>query len=317
MTVPSEEFPRNAKDVIQRALAHILQDSLLEWYGLQLPRIVQAYPPNVPIIDVHEKVLDAVFRTEDGQLLNVEFQSTPVPSLVRLGNYALHLADKYGCSVRTVVIYLSGVRDAVTDEDWGTIRVHVHNVYLANKNAEDAIRRIQRTRPEDWTIYDDLDLAFLPFMGHRDLTQQQLVAQSVDLLPHIPKTHQSYVGALIAGLTSNFLSADMLNSLKEVIRMTELIRQLEEEAIARGLEKGLQQGREQGLQEGLKEGRHDGQLQAAITILRARFGPLSEAVVTELSCLDATDIMRFLLPKILEVSTLDELLAAIRIDKEH
>ena len=100
-----QDIPHNAKDIIQKVVAEILKDTLIEWFGLEVPSIISVLPNHLPTVAIHERLVDSVFVTADGQLLHLEFQSTSVPSLDRFAHYALSLATTYQRKVRTLVIY--------------------------------------------------------------------------------------------------------------------------------------------------------------------------------------------------------------------
>lgn len=309
----SQELPHNAKDIIQKVLAQVLQDTLIEWYGLDLPPIVSVLPPNLPTWTVHERLVDSVFLTEDGDLLHLEFQSTAIASLDRFAQYALALAVHHHRPVHTVVIYLHPVHNAPTVHDYGSVKITVHNVFITDKDARAAWDRLTHTPSERWTKYDDLDLAFLPFMTDPTTSAEDRARRAVQMLGKLPQEHRRYAAALIAGMTSEFLSPDVLIFLKEVMRMSELIRQLEAEAIERGLqtgyeqglEKGLEQGLNQGLNQGLSQGRMMGYREAALQILEVRFGPINAMTKTQLDAMAPQELLGAI-PQMLAAHSIEE-----------
>ncbi len=306
-----EDIPHNAKDIIQKVLADILKDTLIDWFGLDVPSIVSVLPNHLPTVEIHERAVDSVFVTADGQLLHLEFQSTAVPSLDRFAHYALTLATTHQRKVRTIVIYTAPIHHAPNEIDYGSLKLTVHNIFLAEIDGQATWDRLQNTPAELWTTHDDLDLAFLPFMSDRTTTAEQRAIHAVDHLLSLPAGHRRFAGALIAGMTSTFLDATVVKLIKEAIQMNELIRQLEEEAIERGLSKGFQQGIQQGLQEGLQQGLQQGLQKAAIQLMRTRFGPLDADLIARIESLDSTQLQTVVLAKILEVESLSMLLASL------
>jgi hypothetical protein len=100
------DIPRTAKDRIQKMLAALFRETLTKWYDDQLPPVREIWPNTVSIIQFQEHLLDTVFLLEDGTLLDIEFQSTPVANLVRFAQYALSLYGEHRRQVRTLVVYL-------------------------------------------------------------------------------------------------------------------------------------------------------------------------------------------------------------------
>ncbi len=103
----------------------------------------------------------------------------------------------------------------------------------------------------------------------------------------------------------------------EVMRMSELIRQLEAEAIERGLqtgyeqglekglEKGLEQGLNQGLNQGLSQGRMMGYREAALQILEVRFGPINAMTKTQLDAMAPQELLGAI-PQMLAAHSIEE-----------
>jgi hypothetical protein len=301
-----ERIPRNAKDIIQKIVAEILQDALIEWYGIHSAPIVAALSADVPVVTVQEHLVDSVFLSADGTLLHLEFQSSSVYSLGRFAQYSLALALKYQCKVRTLVIYLYPVADPREKEDYGDIQITVSNVFIASKDAQAVRQRLNNRPSSQWTAYDDLDLAFFPFMTERGTTRHDRVREVTEWLPKLDSDHRRVAAALLVGLTGAFLDTNMLQSLKEVIRMNDLIRELEQEAIDRGITLGMQKGIEQGIQ----QGRLLGQRQILLHVLEARFGVVSSSQKARIESANPDALVEFL-PTLGNYASLDQILDAL------
>ena len=325
MIVSSQELPRNAKDRVQKVLAAALGEVLPQWYDPALPRVVSVLPAHVPLLHVQENLLDSVFLTEDGYILHLEFQSSVEPNLLRFAHYALALIQAHQRPVRTVVIYLGAVTTAPDTADYGSVSLRVRNIFIAARSAETTMARLQIRPVDEWTVFDDLDLAFLPFMHHPRLSQQDLVVESVTLLDRAPSGHQAFIAAAIFGLTGNFLEEPVIQSLKEVIRMRNLLKEFEDEATARGLEQGIRQGIEQGVQRGIEQGIQQGIRQgteqgiqhgvaeSVVAVLTARFGLLDAAPwMPKLSAADPDRLLTVVIPEIVRAENLQEVAEVIQ-----
>ena len=70
-----------------------------------------------------------------------------------------------------------------------------------------------------------------------------------------------------------------------------------QQGLERGLEQGLEQGREQGREQGLAQGEHigvrKGEARVLLTLLRLKFGTVSEAVEARIDQADADTLLRW------------------------
>ena len=275
-----DSIPRAAKDLVQKMIADVFQSSLTEWYGLSDMRIVATRPSAVPLISVQEHLLDRVFELADHSLLHLEFQSTRERTLYRFYRYAVALTLQYQQPVRTVVIYLVPLGDAPTRLELGSVDYTVQNISIAEKDGAATWGHLRTLAPEDWSEGDIMDLAFFPFMED-SRTQAERAILAAELAGTIPGGMGRLASAFIVGLTSSLVEPEVLKSMKEVIRMNDLITELAQEALARGWKEGIEQGRAQGR----VEGRMEGWLEAVLEVLSARFGELPPHMLTRIRTL--------------------------------
>jgi len=177
-----------------------------------------------------------------------------------------------------VVVHLRA-HSAAAGLDLGAVALHLNHVFLAESDGQAAFKRLEAKvgHPDTWEPADYLDLAFLPFMRDPTRTQEERALWAAQLAEQLPEPINRYATAMIIGLTSTFVDPEVLNSLKEVIRMNRLVEELEAEALQRGLEQGIEEGLEKGLEKGLEQGR------VMVTeILTQKFGPLPQDVLARL-----------------------------------
>lgn len=307
----TEDLSRQAKDVVQKLIADVHRNTLVNWYGLSDVHIVETLPSSVPMVSVHEHVMDRVFLTATGDILHLEFQSHPQTDLRRFLAYAVALIHAHGRPVRTVVVYLYPARTVPSRLDGGSVQFHVHNIMIADKSGPTTWQHLQQLAAAEWTDTDILDLTFYPFMNDVQ-TRAARALQAAQLATMLPRTIQRRVGALMLGLTSTFLDAEVVKLLKEVLKMNDLVRELEDEAIQRGWQRGiaqgLEEGRQKGWQEGRQEGRQEGTLTALQTLIIARFGSIPATLESVLKGLTEAQMLN-LMPQVLSSTTVDELQA--------
>ena len=289
------DIPRQAKDIIQRVLIRTLRDAVVAWHGLDVPPIVEELSPDLARVTIRQMTADAVFRTEDGAILHIEFQSQPVDTLERFLEYAVALTVMYHAAVRTVVVYLGPAPHAPAVLDRGAVRFSVRNVLVAERDGDATWERLvaHAAAGTAWTPTDLLDLAFLPFMRAHASTQVARAVAAAKLAETLPDPWRLSATALLVGISSRFLDRSVLQSLKEVLRMNELIRMIEEE--------------------GRTEGRTEGQVELLWVMLIQRWGPLPAEVREKLATLAATPGAAGQLATLGNLATRDELLRRLEL----
>jgi len=55
-------------------MSELFKDVTLEYYELNLPKIISVKPTELPVINVSDKTMDFVFELEGNSLLHLEFQ---------------------------------------------------------------------------------------------------------------------------------------------------------------------------------------------------------------------------------------------------
>ncbi len=250
---PKTSIAYQAKDMIQKILVDRLGNEALAWYGLELPAIHGPLPSVLSVLTIEKREVDSVYRLADGTILDVEFQSDSMrqKDLERFLRYATILGTHYHTAVTMVVVHLRA-HSAAAGLDLGAVVLRLNHVFLAERDGQAAFKRLEAKvgRPDTWESADYLDLAFLPFMRDPTRTQKERALWAAQVAEQLPEPINRYATAMIIGLTSTFVDPEVLNSLKEVIRMNRLVEELEAEARQRGLEQGIEEGLEKGLEKG-------------------------------------------------------------------
>ena len=72
----ANEISWQNKDVTSKLLAERLKEKSFGVYGLDIPKIIQVLPTNLPEIWANELKIDNLFLLEDGTLAIVDYEST-------------------------------------------------------------------------------------------------------------------------------------------------------------------------------------------------------------------------------------------------
>ncbi|MDA8066583.1 MAG: hypothetical protein M0031_13955 [Thermaerobacter sp.] len=262
-----QEQVRGGEDIIFKQVSRLFRDELLANYGWEPMEITAEVPTALPFT-VGERRPDFLFRLADGNLLHLEFQSTPA-RLERFLVYDALLLERDHCRVRTVVIYTGGLRAAESELDGGALLYRVHNFFLKDRNGESVREAAARklAAGERLSRQETLDLILSPLM-EQDCPPGDAVLAALRVAAAIPEQEAERdccLGAIV-GLGDKFLDDEQRRQLREVLYMTRVGELL----------------REEGRAEGRAEGKAEGKAEAIRVLLTRRFGSVPGALSEEL-----------------------------------
>ncbi len=240
-------------------MSELFKDETLEYYELNLPKIISVKPTELPVINVSDRNMDFVFELEDNSLLHLEFQTTwKKADLLRFAQYDIALYQKERRKINTVVIYSGKYESAENELDMGSNKYKVLQVFMIKY---DGIKRYKEIKGkiekgEPLTDKDLMDLVFLPLMRN-EKSEEEVTKEALELAIEIPDENkkEAVIGSLL-GFSDNYVREEYLNKLKEVIRMTKIGASLFEE----------------GMEKGERKGKLEGERELIIEILNQRFG---------------------------------------------
>jgi predicted transposase/invertase (TIGR01784 family) len=215
--------------------------------GIADANIVRALPTELNQLIIRHRNTDIVLEQDDGNLLHLEFQTSKEPTLYRFAAYDFALAEHFLQKLRTVVLYTGNIKEGPTSLDIGTGTYQVENIYLNRLDGDEALAVVeQHLANATWTPQDRVRLAFAFHMHFEKHTQKEAFEEVLTLTRQIPDPEeQDYVVALILGLSGRQLKKNQEHQLKEMLKMTNVVREIEDEA----LQKGRKEGRKEEKQE--------------------------------------------------------------------
>ena len=214
-------------------------------------------------------------ETVKGDLIHIEFQSTKERMLYRFLAYDVALAEKFQRDVRTIVIYTHQVADAPNTLSIGCALYRVENLFLYELDGDAVLDIVEHhLTTKTWSAADRIRLGFALHMRFSNDSTSTPFSRIINLTKQIRDPHeQSYVAAVILGISGRQLSAAQKQALRRAMAMTDLLRDIERDAVKRGWEEGREEGRE--------KGREEGQFLKAVQVahrLMAKGTPLLEIV---------------------------------------
>ncbi|SFU81555.1 transposase [Alicyclobacillus macrosporangiidus] len=237
--------PRNANDIVAKHLTGAVPNGALDVIGIHDANVVRALPTEIPKVEVRQEYTDVMLELDDGRLLHMEFQTTREPALYRFAAYDVAIAERHRRKVRTVVLYTGDVHEAPSKLDAGSFQYSVENVYLNQLDGDAALEAVKRHLDTgEWTERDRVRLSFAFYMRFERRTRDEAFEDIVDVVRQIPdRDEQNYVAALILGFSARVLTTGQKERLREVLRMTDLLREFEEEFKEKWMQQGVQQGK--------------------------------------------------------------------------
>ena len=244
------EIPYQHKDIIFKSLTEIFANRVLDFYDINTAPIVRAEPANLPTITVQEKTMDFVFYLADDSYLHLEFQSTKSPEdLKRFLEYDVALCRKNDKPVHTYVVYGAGITDAPENLHYGSIEYHTKAIYMDRYDGDQILAdlAIKIHRGAKLNELDQMHLAFLPLMKSVQVKSERAV-EAIELASGLSDERQRtfLTGCLIA-ISDNFIDQEYVQRTLEVLSMSKILREFEEQAINKGRQEGRQEGRVEAL----------------------------------------------------------------------
>jgi len=226
------KLARNANDIVAKHLTNALPGDVLSVIGIPDANVVRAVPTEIPKVEVRQEFTDIMLELASGALLHLEFQTTREPELYRFAAYDLTIAERYKRPIRTVVLYTGDVKEAPSELDAGSLRYAVENVYLNRLDGDGVLETVKRhLATHEWTAEDRVRLAFAFHMRFDRRTRGEAFDEIVDTVQKVPDRYeQDYLAALILGFSGRILGEEQKARLRRVLEMTELLREVEQEA---------------------------------------------------------------------------------------
>jgi hypothetical protein len=280
----------HAKDMFLKNIVSAFAHDSLRWMGIEHTDVVGVMPTEITTVEIRKDMMDYVFMLADDSLLHLEFQSTEEKDLHRFLLYDTLLSRKEPHrQIRTVVFYENQVKSALDTLDFGSAYYHVENIYLAHKEADEILARIQdHLNTGMFTIEDRFDLAFALHM-HRSRSLEEMIQQSITLIEQVPDPQErSYVAAIFVELGIHWLGDDHKKQIRKWVERMDIVKEIVEEAV--------EETRIKALREGIQVGRQEGEFLKALQVAERMFhkgSSVSDVVdLTGLSEKDAEEIRR-------------------------
>lgn len=229
------------KDIISKVFAENLKEKSLKVYGLDVPKIVQVLPTNLPEITANELRIDNLFLLEDGTIAIIDYESEyKTENKIKYISYITRVLERYrregnhNIQIRMIVIYTADVSRAETEEvyDTGAFSLNIEAAFLSELNSEEIKKRLTQKIYNSEILTDEelMEFVILPLTYKTMEEKRKAINYSIDLAKQV--TDKEKMVFLLSGtlvFTDKVIDRNTSNYVREWIRMTQVGRLFEEE----------------------------------------------------------------------------------------
>ncbi|MFP3153409.1 hypothetical protein LQZ18_03075 [Lachnospiraceae bacterium ZAX-1] len=126
------------KDIEFKILSEHYKEKSFQAYALDLPKIKEVLPINLPTVFADEKRIDNLFLLEDGTLAIVDYESTDkLSNRIKYINYIVRFTEKYYedarkiPDLRIIVIYTGDIGKAKDTLETSCFLLKMEQVFLS------------------------------------------------------------------------------------------------------------------------------------------------------------------------------------------
>ena len=249
----NSEITYQNKDVMSKILAENFKDKSLRVYGLDLPKIKQILPTNLPEIHVNEMRLDNLFLLEDGSVAIIDYESSVKwENNLKYVNYIVRVLERYKKEerpkqIRMIVIYTADVEEAENEFNAGCLTLKLEQAFLSKMDSESIRNRIEKKIKNREALSDEelMEFIVLPLTYKGMEKKQEAVKDAVELAKQIEdKKEQTFILSGILVFADKIIDSETAKYIREVMRMTQVAELFLEEGRAEGRAEGREQEKE-------------------------------------------------------------------------
>lgn len=243
------------KDVVSKWFGETMRNRSLSVYGIDIPKIVDVRPTNLPAVETNEKRMDNLFLLEDGSYALLDYESDyRVGNKVKYAGYVLRLlrrlqkegVDIANLRIRIIVIYTADVTREQTKDMLSVGDVHIYTTegFLNEISSDEVKMRIQHKIEQKKPLDDKdlMELIVLPLTYKGKENQQKAAHEAVDLAKEIEdESLQEMALAGILSFSDKIIDSKLANEIRRCLSMTKVGA-----IIAREMEESEERGRAEG-----------------------------------------------------------------------
>ncbi len=240
------------KDVTSKVMAEQFKEKTLNVYGLDVPKIVQVLPTNLPEISANELRIDNLFLLEDGTLAIIDYESAYEESdKVKYLQYVARVLERYRSEgklkvkIRMIVIYTADVREEQVNTvyDTGALKMEIQPAFLSKLDSENIMKRLRQKVESGERLTDEemMEFIILPLTYRGKEAKKAAVNEMISLAKGIHETAVlRFVLAGIIVFADKIIDIETGEEVAKRIMMTKvdmIFQERTDRAVAAALEK--------------------------------------------------------------------------------
>lgn len=239
MCIVPEGIAFQNKDIEFKILSEGFKEKSFHVYGLDLPRIKEVLPTNLPRVSADEKRIDNLFLLEDGTIAIVDYEADDKKSnRIKYMNYITRVLERYDRDnieikdLRMIVIYTGDVEKAKATLEMSCFTLRTEQVFLSHLDGELIYKSIRHKieLKEELTEEDLMQLIILPLTDKGKMKKQDRIKQVVELAKDIKEEKQQlFVLTGILVNTNQFIDRDYAEQVRRWLSMNKVFQIFEEE----------------------------------------------------------------------------------------
>lgn len=234
------------KDITAKYLEEHFASKSFSVYGIDVPKIVQVLPTNLPIIEANELRLDNLFLLEDGSLALVDYESVYADvHKIKYLNYIIRTLkrsmnqENIMRPIRMIVIYTADIKPEQTRPklDAGCLQFQLEEAFLMKLDSKriesDICKRLDRG--EELTEEELMQFIILPLTYEGKTRKQECIRRCFEMAKKVEdETKQIFLLAGMLVFSDKVVDTEDSKRIQEWIMMTKVAKLFEEEKIEYG-----------------------------------------------------------------------------------
>ena len=235
------EIAYQNKDIASKVFAEKFRDISLNVYGINLPKIVEVLPTNLPEISANELRIDNLFLLEDGRVAVIDYESAyKKRNHIKYLGYIYRVLDRYfgegaaDIQIVVIVIYTADVKrsEVKTGINAGAVVLKEEAAFLSELPSEKIRRKLDRKikTGEDLSDEEKMGLILLP-LSYKKEQQGKAIEDAINMAKEI--NDEDTMVLILSGIlvfSDKVIDDELSRKTKEWISKTKVGRLFAEEA---------------------------------------------------------------------------------------
>lgn len=229
------------KDITSKYLTERMKNKSLAVYGINIPRIVNVLPTNLPVIKANELRIDNLFELEDGTFALLDYESDyRQENKIKYLDYIVRILRRYEkdpgvkMQLRMIVIYTADVEETSTENDMniGCLNFQIEEAFLRKLDTRKILKQISKKIQNNIPLTEEemMEFIILPLTCKGKEKKQQMIRKGFELAKAISDTDtQLFVVSGMLVFSDKVIDDTEAEKIKRWIRMTKVGRLFLEE----------------------------------------------------------------------------------------